>query len=58
VAFPSVISPAATWPSLGPGVGVRIEVVGFWALSRAAPRKGGDPADVYPYGELWGGHLL
>jgi len=56
--LPSAISPATTWSSLLSGVGVRREVVGTWASSRASPRKGGDPADVYPYGDLWGGHLL
>jgi len=31
---------------------------GLLGRERASPRKGGDPADVYPYGDLWGGHLL
>ena len=37
-----------------PPAGSRRPVRGEWVLGprRAAPRKGGDPADVYPYGDL------
>lgn len=41
-----------TWSSLGPGVGIRFWVGGNWARVVALPRIGGDPADVFLYGDL------
>ena len=41
-----------TWPSLGPGVGIRFQVGGNWARVVALPRIGGDLADVFLYGDL------
>jgi len=33
-------------------------VSGTWALRGALAEIGGDPADVFLYGDLWGGCLL
>src|SRR5207247_10649942 len=41
-----------TWSSPGPGVGIRFWVGGNLGLRGALAKIGGDPADVYPYGDL------
>jgi len=57
-ASPSTIPPAADVAE--PRAGSRHPVLGQWDWARVAPlpRIGGDPADVYPDGDLWGGCLL